>query len=609
MTEQVNSNTTTLDNKAPLQQLIEHLKPLHVILSKNSYVKDTTKRLNRIIEDAESQPIILILGKERVGKTTLINSLLGRSLLENSKNQPTNVNTFLRYGEQECIKAVFLDGMIAMFDISKLKLLTVSDTFSAQIIREHIDFIEVYIKHDLLKEVTIVDSTALEVGANNTAYFSQSLLQRVDEVFWLLRNDSPASEEEVNLIRKLEKYSIKPHLVVNAIDEAGGKVSEFIASEKARYGNYIGEVVAVSALLALEARKTNNSQLLIDSYITELSQLIQKVSSDKQKKTQHVSQLFIHWLERLRKEVEVIPAREPYISAFENVEQFQPASEFEFRRQQRDMALIASYDEEYQSDSGVFNDVQTLYQLLQKVSSEVYLRDSLVEEYEEIAVLYQQSVRDYRKLHVEYTMEYTRMEKNYKKLTGYTLSIPLENIENESFIADQVEKLNKIHQQCAEKMEFIQNYEEFVCKNLYTVQNRLNELATKRLKIIINQVGDLNLQRKNERTYLKSYINKLSEFNCIVEAQGFLRDAILPYMQDGALPISEQEKQHIRNTIDCICAVDLTHQALSNRLTISEPDDLLAQLEFESKYKLAGLSLTEADVKSELPDMPSIIQL
>ena len=110
------------DNSTALQQLIERLKPLHIILSQNSYVKDITKRLNRIIEDASNQPIMLILGKERVGKTTLINSLIGRNLLEDSKSEPTRMNTFIKYGEQECIKAVFLDGMVATFDISKLKL-------------------------------------------------------------------------------------------------------------------------------------------------------------------------------------------------------------------------------------------------------------------------------------------------------------------------------------------------------------------------------------------------------------------------------------------------------------------------------------------------------
>ena len=608
MTEQLH-NLQQLDNQSTLQQLIERLKPLHVILSQNSYVKDTTYRLKRIIDDAGSQPIILFLGKERVGKTTLINGLLGRKLLEDNKNEPTHVNTFIKYSTQECVKAVFLDGMVATFDISKLKLLTISNNESAQIIREHIDYIEVYVKHDLLKDVTLIDSMGLEAGANNTAYFSQNLLQRVDEVFFVLRAGSSATEEEVNFLEKLNTIGIQANLIVNGIDQMDGDVDAFVSAEKNRYEKHIGHIVSVSARSALEARKTNDSQLLIDSRITQLTQLIHELVSNQQKKTRHVVELFINWLGRLRKEIELIPLREPYISAYENIEQYHSDFELEFTRKQRDIALISSYEEEYEQVSKVFKEVQTLYQLLQKLASDLYLRDSLVEKYEEIAGLYQKNVRDYRKLHVEYTMEYTRLEKQYKKQTGQSLTFPIPEEEMSDLMSDRMTSLNKVQAQLVEKMEHISKYEEFVRKNLYIVQNRLNELADQRLSTIQNQVDDLNIQRKRERTHLKSYANKLTEFNCIVEAQSFLKDAIQPCLLDERLPITDQEKDQILNTIECICAVDLTHQALYKRLNVNDSDDLLTQLDFNSKFKLIGLSLTEADIVSEIPGLPQVIEL
>lgn len=609
MTEQMNSISTPLGEQTSLQQLIERLKPLHVILSQNSYVKDTTNRLKQIIDDAASQPIVLFVGKERVGKTTLINSLLGRNLLEDSTNEPTNVHTFIKYGEQECIKAVFLDGMIATFDISKLQLLTVSNSESAQIIREHIDYLEVHIQHDLLKEMTLIDSMALEIGANNTAYFSQSLLQRVDEVFWVLRAGSPATEDEVNFVKKLTTFGIHTNLVINRIDQFDGNVETFITNEKARYGEYIGEVVAVSALQALQARKTNNMQLLIDSRITQLTQTIHQLIDNKQKKTRHVVELFIHWLNRFRKEVESIPTREPYISAHLSVEQYQSDLELESTRKQRDLALITAYEEEYENVSKVFKQVQTLYQLLQKLASDLYLRDSVVEKYEEIAGLYQKNVRDYRKLHVDYTMEYGRLEKQYKKQMNKTLELPIPASEMEGMIGERVTQLNNIQTQLATKAEFIQKYGDFVRKNLFIVQNRLNELAAKRLLSIQNQLNELNLQRKRERNYIISYVNKLSEFNCIVEGQNFIKDAIQPLLLEQTFPISEQEKDNLMNTIECIHAVDLSHHSLYNQLTIEETDDLLTQMDFEAKYKLIGLSLTEADVISEIPELPKQIEM
>lgn len=78
---------------------------------------------------------------------------------------------------------------------------------------------------------------------------------------------------------------------------------------------------------------------------------------------------------------------------------------------------------------------------------------------------------------------------------------------------------------------------------------------------------------------------------------------------ESTLPYSEQEKVHIRNTIECIMAVDLTHQSLYKQLDLEEPDDLLIQMDFETKYKLIGLSLTEGDVVSDIPEMPIEIKI
>ena len=88
MTDYIEQPTEKQNTSKSLQQLIERLKPLHVMLAQNTYVKDTTKRLKRIIEDAQEQSTILFIGKERVGKTTIINALLGRELLSVSKTNP-----------------------------------------------------------------------------------------------------------------------------------------------------------------------------------------------------------------------------------------------------------------------------------------------------------------------------------------------------------------------------------------------------------------------------------------------------------------------------------------------------------------------------------------
>ncbi|WP_339199264.1 dynamin family protein [Solibacillus sp. FSL R5-0449] len=605
MNERFSEQLNNFDEHNPLEQLIERLKPLHSILSRNSYVKDTSTRLKQIINDADSQPIVLFLGKERVGKTTVINSLLGRNLLEDRPSEPTRTNTFLKYGDTEYIKAVFINGMEVTFDIANISLFTISNTESAKIIRKHLDYLEVYITCELLKKVTIVDSVALQAGANNTAYFPPALLKRCNEVFWVLQAGSPATEAELNFIEKLNKMGITAHLIVNGIDRVDGEVETFLDREKERYGYFIGEDVPVSALQAQEARTTNSSQLLIDSRITQLSQLMFQLIENRQKKTRHITERFIQWLERLRVEINTIPAREPYVSAFEYVIQHQNDFNEDAAQLQHDKALISSLDKQYESVSKVFKEVQTLFQLLQTLESHSYLRDPIIDMYEEMAGLYQKNVRDYRKLHVEYSLEYGQLEKQYKKQTGVSLTFPLKESELTPFLLERIQTLNKIQKTGAQKLVFIKKYEQFVLEKLDAVQSRLNELVGNRLLSIHNQLNELEAQRIRERANMTASVNKLAEFNCIAEAQSFIKDAIEPLLLDRVLPIKEQEKLQIQQTIDHIVSVDFTYETP----TAAEPDEMVAQLNLKEKYQLFELRLTEENIVSDIPELPEKIEI
>lgn len=592
-------------NSADLHAFIERLKPLEVILSQNSYVRDVTRRLNRLIEDAENEQLLLILGKERVGKTSLINALLGRQLLTVHTAFPTSANTFIRYGEEECIKAIFLDGMVATFDLGKLELLSSSDNFGAQIIREHLDYLEVYVKHDLLRDVTIVDTTSLEVSASNTAFFSPALVDRVDHIFLVIRSGSPALEPEIHFLQELNDRDMKPYLIVNAIDSSEDTAA-FIADEKARYGELIEGAMGVSAQLAMEARKTNDMQLMIDSHYTELTQRIQTIVKEHTKKTRHITERFLHWLERLRKEIELIPQREPYVSAYDSVRRQFDDSNYAFSRQQRDLAIVTAYEDEYKQVSRVFKPVQTLYQLLQVLASDLYLRDEDVERFEQHAIRYQESVRDYRKMHSDYMRQYDSFSKQYKKRFNEELTEKISHSADQ-LVTERVASLNDLQRQLEEKITVIKEQESKVVAELYGIQNHLNDLARRRLRTILRQVGDLNIQRKKDRLNMKSSVDKLAEFTCITEAQGFLRDAILPYVLTGNLPLTDDEKQHIQNTVECICAIDLSHDAIYNRANGQDQVPLSDLLEFDTNYSLIGLSLTEADVVSELPALPAML--
>ncbi len=602
-------HTASANNILP--QLVDRLRQLYGIIVQNTYVKDTAKHLNRIIHDANNQTMVLIVGKERVGKTTLVNGLLGRCVLPVNDQNPTGVNTFLRYGEQEEVKAYFLDGVVAVFDMSKLELLTTGDTFASQILREHLDYLEVYLKNDLLKSVTIIDSVSLEAGAGEMAYFSESLINRVDEIFWVLRSGSKAIDAEILLIETLKNKGVEPLCIINGID-TNDDSEAFMMAEKERIGHLMSDFVSISATNALEARQTDNVELWKKSHYDDLIAQVHRVAANCDKKTYTVLIRFLQWLERFRFELTVIPQRDPFQSAVENIEKYAGDTQYEFSRYQRDLAIVQEYEQEYEQVANVFKKVQTLYQLLQTVSQNDYLQNEIVESFTEKAISYQQMLREYRNMHSEYMREYERLDAQHKKIHGKGLikAIFGHHTQNQ-FFKERVNKLNEQQAVCIAQFKKVQEAETSMLQLVHSVQNDLMDLVKRRLARIEQKVQELNHQRAKEKHQLKLYAEKLNEFSCLIEAQGYIKEAIQPFLMDDKLPLRTKDQEMLKETINSIMTIDLSSNGLLARSQMNHKmENKIIPFEVKAKYPLYALALTETDVVSnDIPEIPKKLDI
>lgn len=591
-------------------ELIEKLNHLLEQLQQNSYLKYTSNKLKQLIEDAQSPLMMIFLGKERVGKTSLINALIGRNLLSVGNKLPTYVNTFVRYGNNEYIKAIFYDGSVAHFDLKHLYLFTNSDTFLAQIIREQLSYIEVYIDCEILKNVILIDTVALETNRDGEAYYSQSLLNRVDEVFWILRNDSLAIDSEVGFLKKVHQRGIKPYFLINMKEYHHEKLQEIIQTEQNRYGEYVEEFLGVSALQAIEAKHSHNMQLLIDSHINDLLGKINRLILNREKRVRKDAIRFMHWLKQLEQEITLIPQREPYLSALSSIKNYHEEITLDITRE-REFKKLAEYEQEYEHVSQIMKDIQTLYQLLQTVEYENYLKDQHVEIFLELALKYHEKVREYRKLHSDYSMEYNYYEMQQKKLNKKNLVTSLFQDEEEDqseFLSKKAESLNALQVKCQEVYESIKKLELELLNDFYNIQHHLNELVQKRLKRILNKVDYLNLERKRERIIIQQYVNKLNEFQCVVEAQEVLRNEIKPYIEQGHLPYTPEELQVVLSSIDRILQVQLMEDKIITNVEVKIKENHTdIKVDFKEKYPVCLLNLKEADIISEIPDVPDII--
>ncbi len=596
-------------NKSYNDTLIKEFTNLHSILGKNTYIRETTNKLHRLIDDATSNVQVLIMGKERVGKSSLINEILGRDLIPVEETCPTQINIFIKYSELEHIEVTFYDGYVAKFDMNKLPLFVNRKIEIVDIIQEHIQYITVYLKHDLLKEVTLIDTHAIELVNNDLPYFSETLLNRVDEIFWVVRGNSPLTDDELKLLKKISARHMKPYVIVNAIDECTQGAGVYIASEKVRYSQYVEQIIGVSALLSNKARKTNNIQNVIDSNFLSFTQLIKTIADNYDKKQEHTTYQLNDWLIRLRKEIELISIREPYLSAIEQLKLYQSEQAMAYSREQRDLVIINTFEEEYNQCSSVFKPVQTLYQILKVLSENLYLRDEMTENFEEKATDYLQIIRSYRTVFSEYITQFNSMQKYIKSSVEKDgkLHLKLSSKGNKEPLQDKIILLNDKQEVLASIISSIKSIETELVNQLVLIQQRMNDLANGKLQSILTQVEELNESRHLEYKSLISSSTKLNEFNCLHEAQNFIATVIKEEIENN---VANQElKQQILNTIQFILATELEHVSISKVIQIDDQLKVPIVVQFEQDYPFSPLNLTEDDIVSQISPLPLPISM
>ena len=598
------------ENQKEIVPLLETFSSLESILKSNSYIQDTTKKLHYILEDAASNTQILFVGKEGVGKTSVVNALLGRELLPSSLKIPTEVNTFIKYGEDERVEAYFYDGEVSSFSLNKIHMFINSQTEIAEKIRENVNYIVIYIKHELLKNVTLIDTKPIELLNNQSAYFSHTILSRVDEIIWVVRGKEKATEEELALLKKIATGYTKPYILINAIDEVNTSINQLIKEERSRYGEFVNDFYSFSAKQSINARKTNDTQDFIDSQTTTVMQLIEHIAQAGNKKVIHTVSQIENWLLQLQREYEYIPLREPYSSAIENMNKQVEASQLESSREKRDLAIIQTYALDYEQTANTFKEVETLYQLLKVIGSELYLRDDLTESFEELATMYQQHVRSYRTIYRDYETLFADLQKNIKKsdLIDGELHIQINAKANGAQLQEKVVLINEKQTVLESVWKEIKIYEDSIIEQLYTIQNHLMTLTTNRLNAILKNVADLNNQRKSDYKINISYSKKLEEFDCLVDAQQFLKETIKPYI-DNYVEIDELSRLNLINTIDNISNISLQHTKYKENVDLDQSLMEPIKVNFEEQYKMFPLNLTDKDVLSDIPTIPSIIKV
>ncbi len=169
--------------------------------------------------------------------------------------------------------------------------------------------------------------------------------------------------------------------------------------------------------------------------------------------------------------------------------------------------------------------------------------------------------------------------------------------------------MNKLNEQqviCVAQYDKIQQAETSVLQVMQDIQQHLMELVRARLAHVEHKAQKLNQQRAKERRQLKLYTDKLNEFSCLMEAQGYMKDHLQPFLMSEQLPLKAKDLNMLEDTMQAILDIDLSYNGLLARSQVKNTENVAIPFVVQDKYPLYILNLKEEDVKSnDIPEIPN----
>jgi len=235
--------------------------------------RDLTSRL------AEDRFILAVLGQFKRGKSTLMNSIIGREILPTGVLPLTSAVTVLRYGPEERL-FVRKDGGLFPEDlpVSRLPEYVTEEGNPSNTKKILSACLEVPVPF-LRRGIEFVDTPGVgsSIAANTaTAY---RFLPQCDAALFVTSVDHPITSEELDYLAEIRRHLDKIFYVVNKIDLLEGSRREEIlhfTSETIGRSFPGAEVklIPVSARLALAARFSGDTDMYEQSGVKELEETL-----------------------------------------------------------------------------------------------------------------------------------------------------------------------------------------------------------------------------------------------------------------------------------------------------------------------------------------------
>ena len=250
-----------------------------------------------IIRGSLNLPIkVVLMGEVKAGKSTLINSILGRRLSRVSVLEATSAIYHFYYSEVEECSVITKNGRFKLQDVDKLVEMLEEKSGDQAFIKECTN-IEIGLNLPILKQFDLIDTPGLGTITDSNEEITRRYIPWSDIVVWVFNSNYIGQQNIREYIFDIRNQGKEMIGVLNRIDEVNVAPEEIVESAR-RDMPEMSTYIPLSAYEELEAvergavSQANGVNRLLDAIKAEIGEDLEK------KKREVITQSLVSLIER-----------------------------------------------------------------------------------------------------------------------------------------------------------------------------------------------------------------------------------------------------------------------------------------------------------------------
>lgn len=260
-------------DQSHIVSVLQELRSLLAEHSAAALAGQTDEELQKLMEN---RFYLVVLGQFKRGKTTFLNALLGEDLLPVGVLPLTAVLTLIRRGSERQMSVVFNNGRRQEIQAHELAdyIAELNNPGNVKQVR----YVEIAHPSPILRDgLVLVDTPGVGSLFQHNTELTKQFIPKVDAAVLIVSTDPPITRAEYEFFDEVMQHVEKVLIVLNKAD----RLSELDLREMLEYTksviasklpNQNVHLHPLSALLALEGKKTANEEMVRRSGIRELEQ-------------------------------------------------------------------------------------------------------------------------------------------------------------------------------------------------------------------------------------------------------------------------------------------------------------------------------------------------